>query len=118
VIFKMRCTPPSQLGAGHTSGGAGRFGNEHLRKQKTENYEVPNHYYGGHHMMRIIIAEFFLLAGAVSVAEITVISGGAVEPGLKGFAHWSGAMTEIRLYEPKGLKLVGPLPAAQAFGFC
>lgn len=38
-------------------------------------------------MKRILIAAFFLLAGAASAAEITVISGGAVEPGLEAFAQ-------------------------------
>ncbi|MBI5594082.1 MAG: substrate-binding domain-containing protein [Deltaproteobacteria bacterium] len=38
-------------------------------------------------MKRIIIAAFFLLAGTASAAEITVISGGAVEPGLEAFAQ-------------------------------
>jgi len=38
-------------------------------------------------MKRIIIAAFFLLAGTVSASEITVISGGAVEPGLEAFAQ-------------------------------
>ena len=38
-------------------------------------------------MKRIIIAALFLLAGTASAAEITVISGGAVEPGLEAFAQ-------------------------------
>ena len=38
-------------------------------------------------MKRIIIAALFLLAGTASAAEITVISGGAVEPGLEAFAR-------------------------------
>jgi molybdate transport system substrate-binding protein len=38
-------------------------------------------------MKRIIIAAFCLLAGAASAAEIKVISGGAVEPGLEAFAQ-------------------------------
>lgn len=38
-------------------------------------------------MKSIIIAAFCLLAGAASAAEIKVISGGAVEPGLEAFAQ-------------------------------
>jgi molybdate transport system substrate-binding protein len=38
-------------------------------------------------MKRIIVASVFLLMGAASAAEITVISGGAVEPGLEAFAQ-------------------------------
>lgn len=38
-------------------------------------------------MKRFIIATFFLLACTASAAEITVISGGAVEPGLEAFAQ-------------------------------
>ncbi|MFH0998140.1 MAG: substrate-binding domain-containing protein [Pseudomonadota bacterium] len=38
-------------------------------------------------MKRIIIAAFCLLAATASAAEISVISGGAVEPGLEAFAQ-------------------------------
>lgn len=38
-------------------------------------------------MKRIIIAAVFLLASTASAAEIRVISGGAVEPGLEAFAQ-------------------------------
>ena len=38
-------------------------------------------------MTRIIIAALCLMAGTASAAEITVISGGAVEPGLEAFAR-------------------------------
>ncbi len=38
-------------------------------------------------MTRIIIAALCLMAGTASAAEITVISGGAVEPGLEAFAQ-------------------------------
>jgi molybdate transport system substrate-binding protein len=38
-------------------------------------------------MKKIIIAALCLLAGTVSAAEIKVISGGAVEPGLEAFAQ-------------------------------
>jgi len=38
-------------------------------------------------MKSIIIAAFCMLAGAASAAEIKVISGGAVEPGLEAFAQ-------------------------------
>lgn len=38
-------------------------------------------------MKHIVIAAFFLMAGTASAAEITVISGGAVEPGLEAFAR-------------------------------
>jgi molybdate transport system substrate-binding protein len=38
-------------------------------------------------MKGIIIAAFCLVAGAASAAEIKVISGGAVEPGLEAFAQ-------------------------------
>ncbi len=38
-------------------------------------------------MKRFIIAALFLLAGTASAAEIRVISGGAVEPGLEAFAR-------------------------------
>jgi molybdate transport system substrate-binding protein len=38
-------------------------------------------------MKSIIFAAFFLLAGTASAAEITVISGGAVETGMEAFAR-------------------------------
>ena len=34
-------------------------------------------------MTRIVIAALCLMAGTASAAEVTVISGGAVEPGLE-----------------------------------
>ena len=38
-------------------------------------------------MKSILVAVFCLAAGIVSAAEIKVLSGGAVEPGLEAFAH-------------------------------
>lgn len=38
-------------------------------------------------MTRIVIAALCLMAGTASAAEVTVISGGAVEPGLEAFAQ-------------------------------
>lgn len=62
-------------------------------------------------MKRIIVAAFFLLAGAASAAEITVISGGAVEPGLEAFAQL------VRRDPGHELKILYNT-AAHAFGFC
>ncbi len=38
-------------------------------------------------MTRIVIAALCLMAGTASAAEVTVISGGAVEPGLEAFVQ-------------------------------
>ena len=38
-------------------------------------------------MKSIVVAVFCLAAGIASAAEIKVLSGGAVEPGLEAFAH-------------------------------
>jgi Bacterial extracellular solute-binding protein len=73
----------------------------------------------------VAIASFFAASSVLHAAEIKVLSAGAVEPGMEangaavlehvikgtGNEIGFGAITEIKLYESKGLRYVGPLPA-------